>query len=484
MSRGDALPLDFGRIMWDIPHSNNFAGKKINVAPPLFGGRADENMMMKNAWAIASLGWALAGTLFAAEPSGRPVYTLQECIELGLEQAAPARNAARDELISQAKIGQVRAQLLPQLKARGSYKRLDEASAFEFGGESYPMGLEDNYAGSIEVNQLLYSGGSVGAALKAAGLYNEIAQVRVRGVNNALVRDIRTGFNDILLQDEEVKVQEASLAQMEELLTQTESRFRQQTASEFDVLTARVRVANKRPALIAARKQAELARESFRSLVHLEPGNFDLAGELVLDPSARSLEEWLAIAMEQRPELIELRRFLGLREADIRAEQGGYMPQIRAFAGYAGQNPENGTANANWGWGWNAGLTAEWDIFDGALRRNAIREKRLEFEKARETLVDTERKVELEIRSLYLDLVQAAETVSASGDTVAEAEKGLEIARTRYDNGLSTYLDYTDANLALSIARLTRLQALHDHMNALARLQQASGDGFETGESK
>ncbi len=416
--------------------------------------------------------------------AGRPVYTLQECISLGLEQAAPARNAARDELISQARIGQVRAQLLPQLKARGSYTRLDEAAAFEFAGESYAMGREDNYTGAVEVDQLLYSGGSVGAALKAAGLYNEIAQVRVRGVNNELVRDICTGFNAILLQDEQVRVQEASLKQLEELLAQAESRFRQQTASEFDVLTARVRVANKRPVLIAARKQAELARESFRSLVHLEPGEFDLAGELVFEPAGRPLEEWLAIARDQRPELIELRRFLGMREADIRAEQGGYVPEIRAFAGYAGQNPENGTASAGWDWGWNAGLTAEWSLFDGALRRNVIREKRLELDKARETLADTERKVELEIRSLYLDLVQAAETVAASGDTVAEAEKGLAIARTRYDNGLSTYLDYTDANLALSIARLTRLQALHDHMNARVRLQQASGEGFETGESK
>ena len=32
------------------------------------------------------------------------------------------------------------------------------------------------------------------------------------------------------------------------------------------------------------------------------------------------------------------------------------------------------------------------------------------------------------------------------------------------------------------VARLTRLQALHDHMNALARLQQACGEEFETGE--
>ena len=128
-------------------------------------------------------------------------------------------------------------------------------------------------------------------------------------------------------------------------------------------------------------------------------------------------------------------------------------------------------------------MTAEWNIFDGALRHSRIREKSLELAKARETLADSERQVALEIQANYLDLKQAEETVSASRDTVELAEKSLEIARTRYENGLATYLDFTDANLSLNVARLTRLQALHDHMNALARLRQASGEGFETGET-
>ena len=217
--------------------------------------------------------------------------------------------------------------------------------------------------------------------------------------------------------------------------------------------------------------------------MQLEAEAFALAGELVFAPSTRSLAEWQALGLEQRPELVEQRKFLGMWEADIRAERGGYLPQIRAFAGYDGTNPESGSARESWEWGWSAGVTAEWDVFDGALRRNRIREKSLELAKAGETLADSERQVALEIQSHYLDLQQAAETVSASRDTVALAEKSLEIAKTRYENGLATNLDFTDANLSLSIARLTRLQALHDHMNALARLEQASGEEFERGET-
>lgn len=412
----------------------------------------------------------------------RPAYTLPECLETGLRQAAVARNALRDEQIAGRRMGQVRAQLLPQLRATGGYTRLDEVAAFDFDGERFEMGREDNWNAGVEVRQLLFSGGSVGQALRAARLYRDMARASVRQVEGELVRDIRVAFHGILLADEQVKVQEASLAQFEDLLNQTEARYRQQTASEFEVLTARVRLANERPALIQARKQADLARVAFRNLVRIEAAAFDVVGELAFEPVERSLEEWQALAQERRPELAELRNLLGMREADVRAEQGGGMPQVHAFAGYRGENPESGTARDAWEWGWNAGVTVEWDVFDGALRRNRVAEKRLEAAKARETLEDAERQVALDVQSRYLDLQQAAETVAAGAETVELAEKGLDIARARNENGLATYLEYTDANLALSTARLTRLQALHDHMNALARLRQASGEEFEAGE--
>ena len=443
--------------------------------------------MKRSMWVagIGLLGCCVVGPgVRAAEPVSRPVFTLPECLALGLKQAASMRNARRDEQMSGARIGQVRAQVLPELKAKGGYTRLDEVAAFEFDGQSFEMGREDNWAASLEASQLLYSGGSVGAALKAAKLYRAAAQARMQAVDNELVRDVRVGFNDILLADEQVRVQEASLAQLEDLLKQAESRFRQQTVAEFDVLSARVRVANHRPLVIAARKQADLARAAFRNLVQLDAEDFELRGELAFAPDERPLADWQAQGAENRPELVEMRKYLGMREADVRSEKGGYLPQIRAFANYAGNDPASGSARDEWDWGWNAGVTAEWAVFDGLLRRNRVREKQLELDKARETLADTERQVALEIQNHYLELQQAAETVAASRETVELAEKSLEIARARYENGLATSLDYADANLALSVARLTRLQALHDHLNALARLQQASGDAFATGETK
>jgi outer membrane protein len=228
----------------------------------------------------------------------------------------------------------------------------------------------------------------------------------------------------------------------------------------------------------------ELARTAFRNLVQLDAVDFALSGELDYRPEKLPLEAWQTMGLAGRPELLYQQRVLDLSKLDIRAERGALRPQVRAHGAYQGLNPESGTAQDAWDWGWNAGVSLDWDLFDGGLRRRVVLEKNLELAKAREDLADLERAVDLEIRQYYLELATADETVAASRETVALAEKSLEIARTRYQTGLSTYLEYTDANLALSTARLTWLTALRDHANALARLQCASGHGYENEEKE
>ena len=51
----------------------------------------------------------------------------------------------------------------------------------------------------------------------------------------------------------------------------------------------------------------------------------------------------------------------------------------------------------------------------------------------------------------------------------------MEITKTRYKQGMATYLEFADANLALSTAQQARLQSIHAHMSALANLEFVCG---------
>jgi len=430
-------------------------------------------------WRSATLLMAIGVTLAGAEPATNTpaVFTLEDCLAIGLERAVTLGNAFRDESIAGAKIRQVRAQIIPQLSGKANYTRLDKVSSYAVEDEEIETGQLDNYTVAAEASQLLFSGGSVAAALKAAGLYRDRARIGVEQTRRQLIRDITTAFNNILLARANVTVQEESTRQLEGFVRQTEAHFQHDTASEFDLLSARVRLANELPRLIAARKDLEIAKAAFRNLIHLDETEYDLRGELAFVPWDAPLAELPASARRQRPEVRQQQKLIGLWEADIRAEQGRYAPQLRARAAYEGQRPSpyGAAGNDDWRWGWNAGLVLDWAVFDGGLREARIFEKRLELEKARANLTELERGVALEVQQAYLEMRHAEETVNANRENIALAEKSLAIARTRYDAGLATYLEFTDSNLALSTARLTWLVALRNHMNAVAQLHYACG---------
>lgn len=419
---------------------------------------------------------AVSAEAFAADEPDVLDLSLEDCIRIGLDRSIRMANARRDEQIAGARIRQVRAQALPELKARGSYTRLDEVESFDMGQGPIEMGKLDNYAVSAEASQLLYSGGSVRAALKAAELYRDNSRLGTRRSEQELVRDIEIGFYGILLSEANVEVQRASVEQLRALVEQAEAKYRNETASEFELLSVRVRLANQEPVLILAQRNLEVAREAFRNLLHLEEHDFRLRGELSYEPVGIEYEQWRAEGLKRRPELIQQEKLIGLWKQDVRVEKGKYLPTVRARAAYKGANPPAFfSGESGWDWSWDAGLTLEWDILDGGLRHGRLLEKSLELEKARDNLLDLERAVELQIRAAYLDLKHAAEAVAATTDNVQLAEKSMGIARTRYEVGLATYLEYTDANLALSDARLLWFSALRAHRAALAELRCACG---------
>ncbi|MDD4052888.1 MAG: TolC family protein, partial [candidate division Zixibacteria bacterium] len=69
----------------------------------------------------------------------------------------------------------------------------------------------------------------------------------------------------------------------------------------------------------------------------------------------------------------------------------------------------------------------------------------------------------------------AHQRVEALGQTVKQAERGVEIAQVRYRNGVGTQLELLDAQVALTASRVNRISARHDLAVAIANLRRAVG---------
>lgn len=426
--------------------------------------------------------YALTGSVWADQSAiqesdqERPAYTLEDCLAIGLREASAMRNAERDRKIADSAIDQVRAQFMPHVSADASYTRLDKLDQVDFGEQRMELGTLDNYAMSVSLRQLLYSGGSVSAALDAARDYRVMADIETRRVRAALTRDIRSGFTDLLFLGEALVVNAEAVGQWRDALEQTKARYAQDLASEFDVLNARVQWANALPGLIQSSNRLAVAKAAFGDLLNLADSAFDIRGELSFEPVADDLDGHLERAWQDRPELRIARRGLALRETDIRAEKSLYKPSVHVSAQYGAQrSPFDFGGDSDLEWRWSATVRAQWSWLDGGLRRGRVREKELERDKTREDIEALRRRVALEVRQAHLAMRQAAASVAAMRETVGLAEKSMAIAATRYRTGMITRLELAEVNVALMTARLHWLGALRDHAHAVTALRHASG---------
>lgn len=417
-----------------------------------------------------------AGPAVADGGDGAGLFTLQACLDRALELNPTAVNARHDVQIAEEMVREAWGLVLPNISADGSYTRLDEVETIQFGDSAFKMGPEDAYSGGVKASQLLYSGGKARSALRAGELERRRVRWQRLRVESELVREVRLGFADILLARQTVDVRRESLANLRELQRQMEDRLSAGKAAEYDVIAARVRVANEVPRLDAASNALELAVSDFRRVIALDDGPFTAQGELVLRPVTNALDAWLSAARKDNPALHELAAAVALREQDVDYTGSAAYPELKAIGNYGGANSYGFSSGGdNWEWHWTAGLTLNWDIWNGGATRAAVRGRELEVAKACNREVEGRRTVELEVRRAWLDMELASRTAVAGEENIALARKGLAIAEQRTKVGLATYLDFLYAQLALSESSLTYYIALRDHMNAVTRLEHAGG---------
>ena len=88
-------------------------------------------------------------------------------------------------------------------------------------------------------------------------------------------------------------------------------------------------------------------------------------------------------------------------------------------------------------------------------------------------------RIKLETKSAVFDLEEAQKLIEAQEGLVEEAGEGLRIANVQYEEGLITGVELTDIELSYTQAQVNRLQAIHDYIIAVARLERAIGTRLE-----
>jgi outer membrane protein TolC len=343
-----------------------------------------------------------------------------------------------------------------------------------------PFGQQHAYVASVNASQLLYSGGRTGAAMKIAKQYGTQARLGFREQLSGIELDVRTAYYNALLARELEDIAAAAVEQAQRFLDQERLRFQSGSSSELDVLRAEVSLENLRPQLVEAKNASELATLDLKRLVNI-PVTQPLAlttrlEEPPLDSAAAA--PLAAAKVDVRPAVQSAETQVAIREQQVSIARGAYLPSVSLQLNYGRQlwpSRAFDWSGSDWRPDFTASIGVTVPIFSGFKRGADVELAQVELRQSQLQLSQLREAVQLEYERARGERERARSSIAARRRTVDQAQRVYDLTVLRYDKGLATQLETSDARLALLQARTNLAQAISDYYVADARMMKALG---------
>lgn len=331
---------------------------------------------------------------------------------------------------------------------------------------------------TLNVRQILFNG-AVFVGVGAATIYSHLAEDLYRAKRIETVTKVKKAYYQALLAREGAALMKSSLQNAEDNLKNVQLMRRQGIISEYDELRASVGVENLRPMVIQSENGYSLALDALRNAVGLaSEATISLLDSLEFHPvDPVIISEAENIMKEGNPNLSAVKQQIELNGAMVSAERSNYLPTIAAFGSYqySGIKNEFNFSTNDFYKSSQVGLTFSLNLFQGLQTYARVAQAQMEERKSEEQLTAVERSLTTGVHSVQSNLEQAAKRLEAQEKTIQMAERGYHIVTTKFLNNSATQLEVNDAQLALTQAKVNRIQAVYDYVVAAADLDQLLG---------
>jgi HAE1 family hydrophobic/amphiphilic exporter-1 len=399
--------------------------------------------------------------------------TLADALKLAAEQNKDIKMAEAYRNLVEGRYVEERSAALPKLSLGASIG----TSTDETQTAISPMipTTQKYYGGEITLSQPLFTWGQIGAAIRAAKIGLKTADDEMNAYRQAVVRDVSAAFYDTLLAKELYEIAVTNLYQKQRHFDEAKRKLAAGTATDYDVLSAEVSVANARPDVIKKENMVRISRERLGILVCLEGRSFDVKGSLEATPTpVPDPEESFKTAITKRAELSELNNKIGMQKEAITVYNSMDKPRIDLYASYGWRHLDVETNTAD-GEVSKAAVLMSFPFFDGMKTRGKVAQSRSELSTLTLQAEKLKDSIRLQTEESSSALKEAAEILKALEGVVTRAERLVAMAEKGFIHGVKTNLDVQDAQLALKEARGNLAKAKRDYLVAQVTLSWVMG---------
>ncbi|MBV6644445.1 MAG: TolC family protein [Cyclobacteriaceae bacterium] len=417
--------------------------------------------------------------------------SLEDCINYALGNNEQLEIAELEKDISDAVVGETRAQGLPQVDINTTLnhnyevqKSLIDLSNFD---PSVPEGTEGEiafgqaYDGNLAlgIRQLLFDG-SYFVGLQAAKTFRELSSKEQIKTQIDVIEAVSKAYYNVLINSERLLLLDQNYDRLDTLLFETSEMVKNGFAEQIDEDRIRVNFNNVRVERDRTRKLNEISIK----LLKFQMG-MDIYQPVLLTDDLADVELQVPVVNQSsfdynnRIEYSQVITNQNLARLDMKNNKSQYLPTLYANLNYGYNTATAESSNFLAGDRWlnygTIGVTLSVPVFDGLRKSYKVQQNRKQIDQLEFQKSYLAKSIDIEVEQSKITLESNMESLEVSRQNMALAENIFNITKIKFQEGVGSNLEVIEADTSLKEAQTNYYNALYDAIIAKIDLDKALG---------
>ena len=400
----------------------------------------------------------------------RLALTLQQAQEMALQHSTAILNANLEVQKAEASRWQAIASMPPQVSAS-----MDYSTNFGYQIDLGGMKISMPPSATVGITTAVALSGAQVVSIQIADISRKMADLSLRKSDKEIADQAKLLYYSALVTDESIKLLEENLASLKKLYEYSASSVRVGIAEQTDADQILVQVGAMANTLSSSKRSLEMIYNSIRLLL-----NVDVDTEIVLlqklenlvnrDSVSELLSEEFDVERNNDFQLLMQSTELARKQVALTGWSGG--PTLSVFHQYNAKKYFSDDMTMNMTPPNMLGIQLNVPLFTSWKLGSSVKAAKLNYKEQLNTLENTRLALNIQHRQLLYNLTSAVERYDTQKQSVEVARRVFDNIAKKYEYGMASSLDLTNAGTSLITAQSNYVQALLEMVNAQISLEQ------------
>ncbi|MCX5710221.1 MAG: TolC family protein [Candidatus Omnitrophica bacterium] len=402
----------------------------------------------------------------------RRLITIAQGIDMVLKNNRMIKSALPDNEISFQDSLIARSSLLPQLSGYINKTFNEHPPGTLFGSTAIETGNKDPATFGFDVYQTIFDFGKNLHNFKASREIYKATRAHTESVKRLTVLEFITAYFNVLETEKMILVFEKETESLEAYLNDVRQLYEHGLAVENDLLPAKVRLADAKQRLIAARNTREIAIARLNNILALPLRERTRVQDIAMEnPGFPDMDNAWNAAVTLRPEIAFYADQIKASVLTEKAKAVANLPEVFADLGYSYQQNKYATNDKNTSFE----LGAKVDLYDGGAAQSQLFKERARQRQLKEQKDKITEDIKFEVEDSYYGLKNAFEKVQVAKGALEQADENVRFYRIKYNAGAATNTDVLEAISLQTKAQVNYCADDYEMKRGYAKLMYAMG---------